>query len=261
MAQTLTRSTDNASGDGERPKSCIVEKLSFYTELTDHEARLIARLEESPKRYEAKDVVCSAGDELNHLYVVRDGWAFTYQILGDGRRQIYQLYYPGDILGTRDIVFDTCTASTICATDAVLCPFDKDDLSKVFEEAPRIAALIYSIGMLDQVVVLDRLKAIGRMQARERLAHFLLEVMSRNRIACGDPTAAFHLPLNQETIGDVLGLTQVHVNRTFKQLEAEGLVARKNGKLELNEEELTRIAEFTDRYHRIDTNWFPRHSG
>ena len=47
------------------------------------------------------------------------------------------------------------------------------------------------------------------------------------------------------------------MNRTFKQLERDGLIKRVNGKMELQEAELTHIAEFTDRYHRIDTSWFP----
>lgn len=244
------------SGDETRD-SCVVEKLSHYAPLSPAEAKLIHRLEERPRSFKANELICGSGDNLNSLYILRHGRAYTYQILGDGRRQILQLYYPGDIIGSRDIVFDQCTASTVCATDAVLCPFDKGDLREVFEQAPKVAALIYSIGMLEQVVVLDRLKSIGRMQARERLAHFLLEVLSRSRIACHDPAAPLNLMLNQETIGDILGLTQVHVNRTFKQLERDGLVTRKDGHLDIDEAELTRIAEFSDRYHHIDTSWFP----
>ena len=257
MSQVQTKSRIRESASRAEIHSCVVEKLSHYAPLSDSEARLISRLEERPRTFKANEVICGSGEELGSLFIVREGRAYTYQILGDGRRQILQLYYPGDIIGTRDIVFEQCTASTVCATEAVLCPFDKKDLKEVFEKAPKVAALIYAIGMLEQVVVLDRLKAIGRMQARERLAHFLLEVLSRSRVACHDPAAPLELRLNQETIGDVLGLTQVHVNRTFKQLERDGLITRVNGKMELQEAELTHIAEFTDRYHRIDTSWFP----
>jgi DNA-binding HxlR family transcriptional regulator len=38
--------------------------------------------------------------------------------------------------------------------------------------------------------------------------------------------AAYQLPMTQEQLGDATGLTSVHINRTIKQLEAEGLIDR-----------------------------------
>ncbi len=37
-------------------------------------------------------------------------------------------------------------------------------------------------------------------------------------------TTGYRLPMTQEQIADCAGLTAVHVNRTLKQLEAEGLI-------------------------------------
>jgi DNA-binding PadR family transcriptional regulator len=36
----------------------------------------------------------------------------------------------------------------------------------------------------------------------------------------------YQLPMTQEQLGDVTGLTSVHVNRTLKSLEADGLIER-----------------------------------
>ena len=37
--------------------------------------------------------------------------------------------------------------------------------------------------------------------------------------------ASFEMPLTQELIGDALGLTTVHVNRTLRALREDGLIA------------------------------------
>ena len=37
---------------------------------------------------------------------------------------------------------------------------------------------------------------------------------------------AIELPLTQTDIGDALGLTKVHVNRTFREMEERGMIAR-----------------------------------
>jgi len=43
----------------------------------------------------------------------------------------------------------------------------------------------------------------------------------------------FDLPLTQEVLGDLLGLTSVHVNRTIRSLEADGLIARSDHRIRL----------------------------
>jgi len=113
MSQVQTKSRIRESASRAEIHSCVVEKLSHYAPLSDSEARLISRLEERPRTFKANEVICGSGEELGSLFIVREGRAYTYQILGDGRRQILQLYYPGDIIGTRDIVFEQCTASTV----------------------------------------------------------------------------------------------------------------------------------------------------
>ena len=56
---------------------------------------------------------------------------------------------------------------------------------------------------------------------------------------------AFPLELTQEQIGDALGLTAVHVNRTFGLLRSQGLVRRRGRSLEvLDWDRLVDAAEF-----------------
>jgi CRP-like cAMP-binding protein len=56
---------------------------------------------------------------------------------------------------------------------------------------------------------------------------------------------AFPMPLSQIQLGDALGLTPVHVNRTLKVLKQDGLVTRSDKTILVhNWAALARVADF-----------------
>ena len=71
----------------------------------------------------------------------------------------------------------------------------------------------------------DRLAAsIGRLDAHARICVMLLDIHDRLRYRELINRPVFNLPLSQEQIGDHLGLTLVHVNRTLRRLREEKIV-------------------------------------
>jgi CRP-like cAMP-binding protein len=66
--------------------------------------------------------------------------------------------------------------------------------------------------------------AVTRMEARERIAAFILGVYQRLRRHDLINGLSFNLPLTQEQIADHLGLTIVHLNRTLRRMREERLV-------------------------------------
>lgn len=240
-------------------RSCLVAKLGHYIALSDIERALIHRLEETERPCKHGNVVWQQSEEATSMFVVKSGWMYAYSILPDGRRQVLDIYCPGDILGLRDIAFDYSVNAVAAACDAVLCPFPKSAMDDVFTESPRLATLLYSLGMLENIAVIDRLKTIARQDARERLCYFFLQLHSRLKITNPQMTTTFNLPLTQELIGDALGLSQVHVNRTIRQIEKEGIIRRDGLEVELLDvDSMRRICAFEDRHYRIDTSWFPK---
>lgn len=239
-------------------ESCLIAKLDHYVDLTVSDKDLLGKLEDEEWHVDRKHQLRDGGDEVDSLYVVKTGWLFSYTILPDGRRQVLQLHYPGDIVGIPDLAFEHATTAIETLTGGCLCPFPKKALDEIFEQSPRVTALLFSIGMVDHVVLLDRIRAISRMSAMERLAHFLLEIQSRLRITDKDIGAEFELPLSQDVIGDAIGLTNVYVSKSFARMEERGDIRRDGRKIEIcREDELRELCDFHDRYMRIDTSWFP----
>lgn len=192
------------------------------------------------------------------LYFLQSGWMYSYVLLDDGSRQILQLYLPGDLIGACGAVQTSTSEALFAITDVTVCPFDKQQLRVLFENHPRIAALIFAISQIGAVAISDRVVSLGRTSARARVAAMLVDILIRLRMMNPGVTDTIPLPLKQEEIGDVTGLTSVHVNRMMRALVEAKLIARANGHVQvLDERRLIQIANYSNRYAAIDTSWLP----
>jgi len=232
--------------------------LSHYSDLSNSDRTILQRFEQDEHSYQAGEKVHRSDDVVKHLYIVKEGWLYSYTDLADGRRHIVRIHHPGDVLGIPEVAFDRATMSLQAANNVVLCPFPKAALAGFITTAPRLTALLFSLAMRDQVVLADQLRAIARMNASERVSFLLMDLISRLRIADTQVTNEFHLPLNQHEIGDCLGLTNVYVSKTLRLLEERKLIDRDGQDITLIDEPgLIEMSGFVNRYTRLDTNWFP----
>ncbi len=238
--------------------SCLIAKLSHYIDLSSDDCRLLERLEKNEREYSAGTDVHTIGMEVSHMHVVKSGWLYNYLDLPDGRRQIVRIHHPGDVLGLPDIAYNDASSTLRASTDACLCPFPKSHMDEIFVNAPRLTALLFTIAVRDQVVLIDMLRATGRMSARERVSYLLLDLLARLRVTNKEITDSFKLPLNQSEIGDTVGLTNVYVSKTLKQLQSDGYISLDNTQVRLlNEDAMIEMCDFAERYASIDTSWFP----
>jgi CRP/FNR family transcriptional regulator len=104
----------------------------------------------------------------------------------------------------------------------------------------------------DQHAAFRHMTAVGRVDARTRVAAFLLEVFVRAHlhgyVVPGTAEAlSVAMPLTQDHIGDALGLTNIHVNRMLRLLREDGVVRLSKGRLTvLDPDRLAGIAGYAD---------------
>jgi len=237
----------------------LAERLAHYVALTPQENDALDRLEDQERNFRRGAVIRREHDSARELFIVQKGWLHSSVLLGNGSRQIMRFHFPGDVVGLSSMAFGQSSDSIVAVTDAVLCPFDKDKLAVVFQDHPRLAALIFTLSVAERVSLADRLASIGRTSARARVASLLCEIFARLRITGGAAMNEFQLPLTQEEIGDATGLTAVHVNRMMRGLVDDGIIGRSGNVVSvLDEKRLAEGASFIDRYARIDTSWLPK---
>lgn len=242
-----------------QPKpSVLVDKLASFVPLDDREVVMLQRCERSSRNFGRRKIVRRQGEDSSELFVLRGGWAFSFAIMPDGGRQVLDLHFPGDVIGSSSIAFEKAAIGIATITPVELSPFPKALFADVAATTPHLSILLHAMAALENMILIDRLKSIGRMEARDRVALFLLQIITRLEVMDHGIGSVFTLPMSQELIGDALGLSSIHVNRTLRRLEEEGDVSRDGQQITLhNRAKLAESVDFANRYDQIRTDWFP----
>lgn len=239
-------------------ESCLAEHLGRYVALRMPERDALDGLTVGGRTYRRGTIIRPEHGPNSEIFVVVNGWLYSSALLEDGRRQIARLYFRGDLLGLDSLAFAEAPDSITALTDTEICLIDRARLGALFAGHPRLGALLFAVQQVDRVTLTDRLISLGRNSARGRVAALLLWIAGRLRFADLPADDGFALPLTQEEIGDLTGLTAVHVNRTMRVLSEQGLIARSGNMLRiLQPDRLARVANFSRRKQSIDESWLP----
>lgn len=212
-------------------QSCIVAQFRRHADLDEHEVELLRALEDDVQDLPAGAVLSEAGRRASHLFILQEGWACATRSLSNGHRQVLDIFLAGEIMGLRDVGFSRTQTELVALTDASVCSFPVEHFDAIFERSPRLARIFFLKLVQENALLTERVINIGRRPAVEALAHFLLEMKVRLNI----PGAEFELPLNQGVIADALGISTVHVSRTFGQLKEGGLAQVCQGRVVIND--------------------------
>lgn len=238
--------------------SCFVKRLSHYLLLTPAERFALAHLELAPEWLRAGEVLFEEDEPSDFLALVKSGWLTSSALLAQGQRQILRVHVDGEMVNVSSIAFDRSVCTVIASSNSEICRFPRRALATLFEDHPRLAALFFSLGMMEAADLCDRLKAVGRTNGKARLAQFFLSVLSRGRVAGNAGERMISLPLTQTDLADAVGLTNIQVNRLLRELSEDGLIQRDRGAVTVMDEiAMGHLAQFTDRFAHIDTSWFP----
>lgn len=177
----------------------VGSKQMTQVHQTAHAGQLIYR---SGERAEGVDVVC-------------DGWAFTFIVLSDGRRQILSFLLPGDMVATSALLKDRMGFSIQALTDLRYCRFNKSELRSYMAAAPKFFDEFASICVAEREESNQLATDLGRRTADERIARLILALMARLDARGMVHEQSFAFPLRQRHIADATGLTPVHVSRVI----------------------------------------------
>jgi CRP-like cAMP-binding protein len=161
------------------------------------------------------------------------GQAISSVGLADGRRQIFEVLLPGDIVlwtalfepmsGRLIEAIDDSTYRKLKRTEFQALLVRRPDL---FEMFMRLCS--YKKNQCDQLAL-----TLGRRNAAQRIARLILDLAKRftERGLMGDET--FRFPLRQRHIADATGLTPVHTSKVLRQLQRDKIIEYKNRSLKI----------------------------
>jgi CRP/FNR family nitrogen fixation transcriptional regulator len=159
-----------------------------------------------------------AEDEpAEYIYKVVSGAVRTYKLLNDGRRQIGAFHLPGDVFGLEAGNENHFSAEAI--VDSTILVVKRNAVTALAMRDSEVARELWTLTAKHLERAQDHMLLLGRKNAQERLAAFLLEMSKR---LAGENTV--DLPMSRQDIADYLGLTIETVSRTLTQLESDAAI-------------------------------------
>jgi len=227
----------------------LTRKLSRLVTLAHDEIAILDDLQSKTRVVRRNREIMTEGRKYDALLILIDGVSIRCRILHDGRRQILNIALPGDFIGFPSAFSERALYSITALSDCVVAPVLFSRLLSLFDRQPRLAAAVFWSFACEAAMYAEHLIDVGRRSALERVAHFLLELLTRLQgIGLADERS-FRMPLTQELIGDALGLSVPHVNRTLRQLRDDELVSIEEHIVIIKDvEALSAMADFEPSY-------------
>jgi CRP-like cAMP-binding protein len=254
VSQDVEQHSTHWVGDGrssvlEGRLGIFVRKLLSHSRLSTDDQAAIAALPFSLRSMEPNAYILSEGERASICPVILSGFAYRQKTSADGGRQIVALKIPGDPLDFQSLYLERADHDLQALTRVELAIFSLKDLEKLVAPRPALARAVLIDILIEASIGREWLLNIGRRNALSRLAHLLCELHCRVEQIAGKRMEGFEVPLTQEQLADLLGLTPVHINRTIKTLDETGAVKRVNRRMQIGDVRILRkIAEFSDIY-------------
>jgi CRP-like cAMP-binding protein len=229
--------------------SPLARKLGAFVALSDEDLATIDRLHQRRRTFVAGVDLVHQGQSNQSAYILAKGWVCSYKLLPNGSRQIVDFQIPGDFLGLRSVLFRTADHNIEPVTKVEASEVIMSDLLDAFVRTPRLAAAVLWAASRDEAMVVEHLVGIGRRNALERTAHYLLEFGARLKLVGLINRNGYDCPLSQYMLADALGLSAVHVNRVLRQLREMGLLTFQKGHVTFDDfDGLVKLADFDKSY-------------
>jgi len=169
-----------------------------------------------PMSFGRNEEIFAEGEGAGYVYKVVSGVVRVSQLLPDGRRQISAFHLPGDMFGFEIDDIHHCSAEAVAPTKVVALKWQA--LLGAGASASLVRELLNRT-MIGLRHTQDHLLLLGRKNALERLAAFLLEMVGRS-----GSTEVLDLAMPRHDIADYLGLTLETVSRMFAELKEMGQI-------------------------------------
>jgi CRP-like cAMP-binding protein len=161
--------------------------------------------------------IYAEGETAGYVYKVISGVIRVSKLLPDGRRQISAFHMPGEMFGFE--AGELHHASAEAVVPAKIVAYKWEGVLGTQRQSPSFVRELLSLTVLGLRHTQDHLLLLGRKNALERLAEFLLEMSARM-----GGSAILDLAMPRHDIADYLGLTLETVSRMFAELKDRGAI-------------------------------------
>ena len=208
----------------------MLAKLSFWGSFDEADRAALLSLPHTVKSYDKHQYVVRERDLATHSCVLLSGFAMRHKTVAGGARQIVAVHIKGDVVDLQNSFLHIADHSVQMLSAGQVAAIPREAVKQLALDRPRVGMAMWHDTLVDGSIFREWIANVGRRDAATRMAHLLCEFSLRLRVAGLGEETGYELPMTQEELADALGLTSVHVNRTLKALERDGLIARRTSR-------------------------------
>lgn len=232
--------------------NAFIRKLEGFAPLDPADRQFLLDLSSRPIPFERDQEIISEGDEPKYVHLVMEGLAARAKTLRDGNRQIFAYLIPGDFCDLHVSILSEMDHDIVTITPCSVVRIPRSAINDVIGTHPRIAKALWWCTLVDAATLREWVVNLGQRTAEQRIAHLFCELHTRLKAVGLVQGGTFSLPINQTELGDTMGLSPVHVNRSLKGLRDSNLVTFRGKIIHIpNIERLKAFADFKPNYLHI----------
>jgi len=203
------------------PEGCIRcpirSRALFGSIVEDDLFDLVYSLKVAKSQIAPKTIIYREGDKFDKCFTLNTGWMILYKTLKTGKRQIIDFILPGDFMGFEVDGNGRQLYSLETLTDCGFCLFPSAKLKNLMSKSISLLKGYNKKLVQKHALYIQHLVGVGRMDSKQRLAAVILELFNRTEYTTDHRgRKSMYFPPTQEEMADLLGLTQVHVNRVMR---------------------------------------------
>jgi CRP-like cAMP-binding protein len=208
----------------------LVKKLGYRSDLDAEDRAAILALPFTVKTLERSQFIVRERELATQSCVMLSGFSIRSKLVVTGNRQIVAIHMKGEAVDLQNSLLKVADHSVQMLTPGRVAMIPREAVVALTLERPNVGQAMWIDTLVDASIFREWIANVGRRDARTRVAHLLCEFSIRLKSASLGHQTDYQLPMTQEELADTTGLTAVHVNRTLKGLQREGLIERPNAR-------------------------------
>lgn len=170
--------------------------------------------------YKKGEVIYSAGDQSDSLYIVNTGRVRIYRLSEAGKEQLLRILKPGDFTGELALFNEAIHEAYASAmVDTSICTVKRSDLQELLLKYPTISFKLMAEFSKRLEKVEKQTTRLATEKVDTRIALFLAEC-----IEVGSKNNEITLPMSKKDLASYLGTTPETISRKLYELETLGYI-------------------------------------
>ena len=211
----------------------LLRRWQKRSDLRHEDVQAIRNLSWRYQEFPREAYIVEEGAPVETCALIIEGWAYRQKVLPNGARQIISIHIPGEFVDLQNSMLGTADHNVQSLGRSVAALTPASALAELAMTNSAIGKAMWLDTLVDGSIFREWVVNVGRRDAKQRIAHLICEQALRMQAAgLGEPER-FNFPLTQDQLGDAVGLTPVHTNRSLQTLRKARLIDYGTGWIEI----------------------------